>query len=54
MKNFGTVGAVFGGQALNNELSAGRPVSRRDTLRYRFGLLLDFRVLVNSLQATEI
>ena len=51
VENFGTVGAVFGRQVLNNKLSAGRPIGRRDALRSRLGFLLDTPILQNSLQA---
>jgi len=53
-ENLGTVGAVFGRQVFDNELSAGGPISRRDALRCRLGLLLDVRVLMNSLQAAKV
>ena len=53
MENFWTVGAIFGRQVLDNEFSAGGPIRRRDALGCRLGLLLNVRVLVNSLQAAE-
>ena len=52
MEDFGTVGAVFGRQVLDNESSTGGPIGRRDAFGCRLGLLLDVRVLMNSLQAT--
>ena len=54
MEDFGTIGAVLGRQVLNNEFSAGRPIGRRDALRCWLRFLLDVRVLLDSLQTTDV
>jgi len=52
IENLGTVSAVLSRQVLDKKFSAGRLIGRGDALRCQLGLLLDFCVLLNSLQAT--